>query len=302
MGALLHKTTQALIHILDVIGNNRQGYKKPLKIGFFMSKSLLPITSIDVERRAMKPNKSLSLFLFPILFVSACNGIQQANPTIRELPTDSQWSKNGIIFEKPIWKIIKDDNDSLSSIHVEVSVKNNNNEPIDVSFDFELWSSGGNVLATCSTSSDIGVSSIGANNIVSSNGTAIMQCTHTIYMSINEADLSSYSLRYGVITNPLDEVKPSDVEVLETGFEKTSEGVNSVRYTVYARIKSKSIQDVTTRFYVLDNQGVQFMGCETDIKLKSESVVRVECEVAYSTNMINQSPASVIVDILESEQ
>jgi len=250
----------------------------------------------------MKPNKSLSLFLFLILFVSACNVIQQVNPSIRELPTDSPWSKNGIVFEKPIWKIVKGEHDDLNSIHVEVSVKNNNNEPTDVSFYFELWSSGGNVLATCSTSSDMGSSSIGANNVVSSNGTAIMQCTHTIYTSINEADLNSYSLRYGVIANPLDEIKPSDVEVLETGFEKTGEDVNSIRYTVYARIQSRSDQDVTTRFYILDNQGVQFMGCEADSKLKSESVIRVECEVAYSTNMISQSPSSLIVDVLESEQ
>jgi hypothetical protein len=30
---------------IDIIGNNRQDYKMPLKIGFFMPKSLLPITS-----------------------------------------------------------------------------------------------------------------------------------------------------------------------------------------------------------------------------------------------------------------
>jgi hypothetical protein len=253
----------------------------------------------------MKQNKKLSLFLVLTLFASACNVTQQTNPTIRELPTDSPWSRNGIVFEKPIWKIIKGEGDDRNSIHVEVPVKNNNDKPTDVSFYFELWSShdnSGNVLATCSTSSDNGSSSIGANNTVSSNGTAIMQCTHMIYATINEADFSSYSLRHGVIADPLDENRPSDVEVSETGFEKTEQDVNSVRYTVYTRIQSRSDQDATIRFYILDNQGVQFMGCETDGELKSKSEVHVKCEVTYRTDMINQSPASLIVDVIEWEQ
>src|SRR6266498_486620 len=215
----------------------------------------------------MKLNKKLSLFLVLTIFASACNIAQQTNPTIRESPTDSPWSKNGVVFEKPIWKIIKGENDNLNLIHVEVPVKNNNNAPTEVSFYFELWSShdnSGNVLATCSTSSDNGSSSIGANNTISSNGTAIMQCTHTIYVPINEADFSSYALRHGVIADPLEETRPTGVEVLETGFEKTEEDVSSVRYTLYAKIQSKSDRDFTTRFYVLDDQGIQFMGCETD--------------------------------------
>lgn len=32
-------------NIIDFIGNNRRDYKMPLKIGFFMPKSLIPITS-----------------------------------------------------------------------------------------------------------------------------------------------------------------------------------------------------------------------------------------------------------------
>lgn len=253
----------------------------------------------------MKLNKQLSPLLVLILFLSACNPIQETNPNITELPTDSPWSKNGVVFEKPIWKIIKGENANSNSIHVEVPVKNNNNTPTDVSFYFELWNSrdnSGNVLATCSTSSDSGSSSIGTNNVVSVNGTAIMRCTRTIYKSIDESDLSSYYLRYGVIANPLEEIKPSDVEVLETGFEKLDENINSISYMVYARIQSRSEKDVTILFYVLDNQGVQFIGCETDSKLKPESEIRVECEVAYNTNMISQSPSLVIVDVLESEQ
>ena len=250
----------------------------------------------------MKLNKILPLFLVLVLIVAACNVIQQTTPTISELPTDSPWSRNGIVFEKPVWKIVKGEHDGLNLIHVEVPVKNNNNTPADVSFHFELWSShdnSGNVLATCSTSTDNGSGSIGANNTVSSNGAAIMQCTHTIYMPINEADFSSYALRYGVIADPLEETRPSDVEVLETGFEKTGQDVSNVTYTLYAKIQSKSDRDFTTRFYILDDQGVQFMGCETDNELNTEIVVRVECELAYNTDMIDQSPASLIVDVID---
>ena len=253
----------------------------------------------------MKLNKKLSLFIVLMLFLSACNPIQETNPSITALPIDSPWSRNGVVFEKPIWKIIKGENNSTNSIHVEVPVKNNNNVPTDVSFYFELWSSqdnSGNVLATCSTSSDSGSNSVGANNTVSSNGKAIMQCTHTIYEAINEADFSSYSLRYGVIADPLEENRPDGIEVLETGFEKTGEDVSTIRYTLYVKIQSKFDQEFTTRFYVLDDQGLQFMGCETDTELKTETTARIECELEYRIDMIKRLPASLIVDVIKWEQ
>lgn len=242
------------------------------------------------------------LFLVLILFASACNGIHQTNPTLRELPTDSPWSKNGIDYEQPVWEIVKSEHDGLNVIHVAVPVKNNNSTPTEVGFSFELWSShdnSGNVLATCSTNADMGPNSVGANYVVSSNSKAIMQCINTIYVPIDDADFSSYGLRHGVIVTPLDENTPNGVDVLDTGFEKTGEDVNNVRYTLYARVQSTSDRDFTTRFYVLDEQGVQFMGCETDNELHSETEVRVECEVAYNTQIIDRSPASLIVDVID---
>lgn len=248
--------------------------------------------------------KKFSLFLALILFVSACNVIQPTNLNTRETPTESPWSRDGVVYEKPVWEILRGEGDHRNSIHVEVPVKNNNDKPTDVIFSFELWSShdnSGNVLATCSPSDDMS-SSIGTHYTISSNGTAIIQCTHTIYVPINEADFSLYALRYGVIVEPLDENRPIDVEVLETGFEKTEQYVSSVAYTLYAKLQSKFKHQITTRFYVLDDKGVQFMGCETDSELISGTTALVECEMDYRTNMIKQSPASLIVDVIEWEQ
>lgn len=249
----------------------------------------------------MKQSKRFLLFLVSILLISACNATQQLSPTIRESPTDSPWSKNGIVYEKPVWKIVKGEQDSLDSLEVEVVVKNNNNSPAQFILHFELWSSNsndGDVLATCGPSNDTGSGSITVNNVISSNGTAIIRCATPIYKKINEADFSSYSFRYGVIVTPFDESRPNEVEVLETGYEKTSNDVGRVRYIVYARIQSTSDQHVVIRFYVLDDQGVQFTGCETDSELETAIAFHASCEVGYSTNQINQLPASLIVDVI----
>ena len=246
----------------------------------------------------MKQNNTLALFLALILFVSACSSLPQTDSPTREMPTDSPWSKNGIVYEKPVWKMVQGE----FGIDVESTVKNNNNIPTEVIFSYELYGPNGNLISTCSTSNDTSSILDGDMSIVSSNGTATMQCTHKIYAPVNASNIDSYDWKYGVIVLPLDENSPDDIEVLETGFEKTDEILELVRYTVYARIHSESDQQVTTRFYVLDDQGMQFIGCETDNELRAETAVQVECDVAYNMEKINQSPASLIVDVIEWEQ
>jgi hypothetical protein len=214
------------------------------------------------------------------------------------MPTDSPWSKNGIVYEKPVWKMVKGE----FGIDVVSTLRNHNNQPTEVIFSYELYGPNGNLISTCSTTTDRSSILDGDNSIVSSNGTATMQCTHKIYAPVNTSDVDSYDWKYGVIVIPLDETRPNDIEVQETGFEKIEEVVGLVRYSVHASIQSRSNQQVTTRFYVLDDQGVQFIGCEVENELKAETAILVECEVAYNTDKIKQSPASLIVDVIASEQ
>ena len=246
----------------------------------------------------MKLNNTLSLFLALILFVSACSAVPQANSPTREMPTDSPWSKNGIVYEKPVWKMVKGE----FGVDVVSTVRNNNNQPTEVIFHYELYGPNGNLISTCSNTTDRSSILDGDNSIVSSNGTATMQCAHKIYAPVNASDTDSYNWKHGVIVIPLDEIAATDISVLETGFDKTEEYAGIVSYIVHARIQSGSDKQVTTRFYVLDNEGVQFIGCETDSELRNDAAVRVECRVTYNTDKINQAPASLIVDVIEWEQ
>jgi hypothetical protein len=248
----------------------------------------------------MKLNKKLSLFLVSILFVSACTEIQQPSPTTRQLPIDYPVSKNGIVYEKPVWITGQGESGGLYSFDMEVNVKNNNNKPTEVIFDFELYSPDSHPFSIGGCSNTVNIFPIwtGSNYIISSNGTAKLRCSHVLSTPIKEAQFSSYHWSQGVIVTPLDENGPEDVEVLETGFEKTGVDIRVVTYRVYARIQSKSDEDVVTRFYVLDNQEVQFISCDTEDELKAGTAVRVECDIAYNIDKINQSPASVIVDVI----
>lgn len=187
-------------------------------------------------------------------------------------------------------------------IDVVSTVRNNNNQPTEVIFHYELYGPNGNLISTCSNTADRSSILDGDNSIVSRNGTATIQCTHKVYAPVNASDTDSYDWKYGVIVTPLDEITPTDVKVLETGFDKVEEYAGIVSYTVHARIQSRSDKQVTIRFYVLDNQGVQFIGCETDNELKTDTVVQAECNVTYNTDKINQAPASLIVDVIEREQ